>query len=200
MGHQPQPSGLDITTPPPSTSLSLTPSLSLTHSLALTRSLSHNHSHTLTLTITLTLSHPHSLTLSHTLTLSHPLSHTNSATHSLSHKFSTLSHKLTHHLPPPFLSPFSLSLPSLAIALSPPLLSFTPFSPCSPQSPNTPPTLPPSLISYVNSKLFFLFQDLIVLRDGFDILLPKLARVISRLADFAEHYAHLPTLGFTHYQ
>eukprot|EP00062_Callorhinchus_milii_P027489 gi/632990849/ref/XP_007884358.1/ PREDICTED: adenylosuccinate lyase [Callorhinchus milii] len=42
--------------------------------------------------------------------------------------------------------------------------------------------------------------DLIVLRDGFDILLPKLARVISRLADFAEHYAHLPTLGFTHYQ
>ncbi|XP_058875467.1 adenylosuccinate lyase-like [Acipenser ruthenus] len=42
--------------------------------------------------------------------------------------------------------------------------------------------------------------DLIVLRDGFDILLPKLARVISRLADFAEKYADLPTLGFTHYQ
>ncbi|XP_077308553.1 adenylosuccinate lyase isoform X2 [Lithobates pipiens] len=42
--------------------------------------------------------------------------------------------------------------------------------------------------------------DLIVLRDGFDIILPKLARVISRLADFAERYVDLPTLGFTHYQ
>lgn len=42
--------------------------------------------------------------------------------------------------------------------------------------------------------------DLIVLRDGFDILLPKLARVISRLAGFAQEHATLPTLGFTHYQ
>uniref|UniRef100_A0A8B9Z1H3 Adenylosuccinate lyase n=1 Tax=Buteo japonicus TaxID=224669 RepID=A0A8B9Z1H3_9AVES len=42
--------------------------------------------------------------------------------------------------------------------------------------------------------------DLIVLRDGFNLLLPKLARVISRLADFAEKHADLPTLGFTHYQ
>ncbi|KAM6303330.1 adenylosuccinate lyase [Podargus strigoides] len=42
--------------------------------------------------------------------------------------------------------------------------------------------------------------DLIVLRDGFNLLLPKLARVTSRLADFAEKYADLPTLGFTHYQ
>ncbi|XP_030066426.1 adenylosuccinate lyase [Microcaecilia unicolor] len=42
--------------------------------------------------------------------------------------------------------------------------------------------------------------DLIVLRDGFDLLTPKLARVISRLAEFAEKYADLPTLGFTHYQ
>uniref|UniRef100_A0A673MS94 Adenylosuccinate lyase n=1 Tax=Sinocyclocheilus rhinocerous TaxID=307959 RepID=A0A673MS94_9TELE len=42
--------------------------------------------------------------------------------------------------------------------------------------------------------------DLIMLRDGFDILLPKLARVIDRLANFAEKYADLPTLGFTHYQ
>ncbi|GCB76745.1 hypothetical protein scyTo_0017501 [Scyliorhinus torazame] len=42
--------------------------------------------------------------------------------------------------------------------------------------------------------------DLIVLRDGFDILLPKLARVISRLADFSQKHADLPTLGFTHYQ
>ncbi|XP_050958732.1 adenylosuccinate lyase isoform X1 [Labeo rohita] len=43
-------------------------------------------------------------------------------------------------------------------------------------------------------------MDLIMLRDGFDILLPKLARVIDRLANFAEKYADLPTLGFTHYQ
>ncbi|NWY33936.1 PUR8 lyase, partial [Pheucticus melanocephalus] len=42
--------------------------------------------------------------------------------------------------------------------------------------------------------------DLIVLRDGFNLLLPKLARVISRLADFAEKYADMPALGFTHYQ
>ncbi|XP_026065237.1 adenylosuccinate lyase-like [Carassius auratus] len=42
--------------------------------------------------------------------------------------------------------------------------------------------------------------DLIMLRGGFDILLPKLARVIDRLAHFAEKYADLPTLGFTHYQ
>lgn len=42
--------------------------------------------------------------------------------------------------------------------------------------------------------------DLIMLRDGFDILMPKLARVIDRLAKFAEKYADLPTLGFTHYQ
>ncbi|XP_059702488.1 adenylosuccinate lyase [Haemorhous mexicanus] len=42
--------------------------------------------------------------------------------------------------------------------------------------------------------------DLIVLRDGLNLLLPKLARVISRLADFAEKYADMPALGFTHYQ
>ncbi|XP_030649304.1 adenylosuccinate lyase isoform X1 [Chanos chanos] len=42
--------------------------------------------------------------------------------------------------------------------------------------------------------------DLIMLRDGFDILLPKLACVMDRLASFAEKYADLPTLGFTHYQ
>nr|XP_024657880.1 adenylosuccinate lyase [Maylandia zebra] len=41
--------------------------------------------------------------------------------------------------------------------------------------------------------------DLIALRDGFNILLPKLARVIDRLANFAEEYADLPTLGFTHF-
>jgi len=42
--------------------------------------------------------------------------------------------------------------------------------------------------------------DLIILRDGLDILLPKLARVISRLADFAQEYREMPTLGFTHLQ
>lgn len=42
--------------------------------------------------------------------------------------------------------------------------------------------------------------DLICLRDGFNILLPKLARCISRLAKFADEYKALPTLGFTHMQ
>jgi adenylosuccinate lyase len=42
--------------------------------------------------------------------------------------------------------------------------------------------------------------DLIVLRDGLDILLPKLARVIDRFQKFAGTYRALPTLGFTHYQ
>lgn len=42
--------------------------------------------------------------------------------------------------------------------------------------------------------------DLIVLRNGFDILLPKLGGVIQRLAKFAHEYRNLPTLGFTHLQ
>ncbi|XP_066584220.1 adenylosuccinate lyase isoform X2 [Prorops nasuta] len=42
--------------------------------------------------------------------------------------------------------------------------------------------------------------DLIILRKGFDILLPKLAGVLSRLAKFAAEYKDLPTLGFTHLQ
>ncbi|XP_071813752.1 adenylosuccinate lyase-like [Apostichopus japonicus] len=42
--------------------------------------------------------------------------------------------------------------------------------------------------------------DLIVLRDAFDIILPKLARCIQRLSQFARNYKDLPTLGFTHYQ
>ncbi|KAG7210146.1 hypothetical protein KM043_011707 [Ampulex compressa] len=42
--------------------------------------------------------------------------------------------------------------------------------------------------------------DLLVLRQGFDILLPKLAGVISRLAKFALQHRELPTLGFTHLQ
>jgi len=42
--------------------------------------------------------------------------------------------------------------------------------------------------------------DLIQLRDGIDILLPKVARCISRLAKFADQYKDLATLGFTHLQ
>jgi adenylosuccinate lyase len=42
--------------------------------------------------------------------------------------------------------------------------------------------------------------DLIFLRKGLDLLLPKLAIVIHRLAAFAHKYKDLPTLGFTHMQ
>ncbi|MBW0557459.1 hypothetical protein O181_097174 [Austropuccinia psidii MF-1] len=42
--------------------------------------------------------------------------------------------------------------------------------------------------------------DLIFLRQGFDILIPKLAIVISRLSKFAAQYKDLPTLGWTHFQ
>ena len=39
-----------------------------------------------------------------------------------------------------------------------------------------------------------------ILRDGFDILLPKLAAILSRLSEFAMENRSLPTLGFTHLQ
>ncbi|KAI9800916.1 MAG: adenylosuccinase ade13 [Piccolia ochrophora] len=42
--------------------------------------------------------------------------------------------------------------------------------------------------------------DLIFLRDGLDLLLPKLAVVIERLASFANEYKALPCLGYTHGQ
>ncbi|KAF1984731.1 putative adenylosuccinate lyase Ade13 [Aulographum hederae CBS 113979] len=42
--------------------------------------------------------------------------------------------------------------------------------------------------------------DLIFLRDGLDILLPKLATVIKKLSDFAMEKKDLPTLGYTHGQ
>ncbi|KWU42117.1 adenylosuccinate lyase [Rhodotorula sp. JG-1b] len=42
--------------------------------------------------------------------------------------------------------------------------------------------------------------DLIFLRDACDIILPKLAVVIERLARFAEAHKDLPTLGWTHFQ
>ncbi|VVD03779.1 unnamed protein product [Leptidea sinapis] len=42
--------------------------------------------------------------------------------------------------------------------------------------------------------------DLIVLRHGLELLLPRLAAVISRLAAFADEFKSLPILGFTHLQ
>ena len=42
--------------------------------------------------------------------------------------------------------------------------------------------------------------DLIFLRDGLDLLLPKLATVIHRLSRFALQFKDMPTLGYTHYQ
>ncbi|XP_023232842.1 adenylosuccinate lyase-like [Centruroides sculpturatus] len=42
--------------------------------------------------------------------------------------------------------------------------------------------------------------DLIMMRDGLNILLPKLARCIHKLAKFAEDYKDLPTLSYTHFQ
>lgn len=42
--------------------------------------------------------------------------------------------------------------------------------------------------------------DLIFLRDGLDILIPKLVNVIDRLSQFALKYKDLPVLGWTHFQ
>lgn len=42
--------------------------------------------------------------------------------------------------------------------------------------------------------------DLIFLRDGLDLLLPKLATVIKKLSDFARKYRHQACLGYTHGQ
>lgn len=39
-----------------------------------------------------------------------------------------------------------------------------------------------------------------MLRDGLDLLLPRLVLCIQRLANFANQYKDLPTLGFTHLQ
>lgn len=54
---------------------------------------------------------------------------------------------------------------------------------------------PISLISNGDYK-----QDLIVIRDGLDILLPKIALSVKLLSTFAEENKELPTLGFTHLQ
>ncbi|MGM9619403.1 MAG: adenylosuccinate lyase [Oscillospiraceae bacterium] len=42
--------------------------------------------------------------------------------------------------------------------------------------------------------------DLILYRDGLQYLRGELLKVIANLADFAERYKALPTLGYTHYQ
>ncbi|CAJ0833180.1 10964_t:CDS:2 [Entrophospora sp. SA101] len=42
--------------------------------------------------------------------------------------------------------------------------------------------------------------DLIILRNGLELLINKLVVVIDRLSRFADTYKGLPTLGFTHFQ
>lgn len=42
--------------------------------------------------------------------------------------------------------------------------------------------------------------DIIVMRDAFDIILPKLARCVQRLSAFAERHRDLPCLAYTHFQ
>lgn len=42
--------------------------------------------------------------------------------------------------------------------------------------------------------------DLIVMREGLQLIRSKLLNVIAKLADFAEEYKALPTLAFTHFQ
>jgi len=42
--------------------------------------------------------------------------------------------------------------------------------------------------------------DLILLREGLELLLKKAVNVLARLAQFADQWKEQPTLGFTHYQ
>lgn len=42
--------------------------------------------------------------------------------------------------------------------------------------------------------------DLIIMKEGLDLVKAKLVNVIAQLAKFAEEYKDLPTLGFTHFQ
>jgi len=42
--------------------------------------------------------------------------------------------------------------------------------------------------------------DLIFLREGLNLILPKLAKVINNLKNFAFEHRDMPTLGYTHYQ
>lgn len=43
-------------------------------------------------------------------------------------------------------------------------------------------------------------SELIMIRDGLDIIISKLARCIDLMRSFCIKYASLPTLGFTHFQ
>ena len=42
--------------------------------------------------------------------------------------------------------------------------------------------------------------DVIIMREGLELIRDKLVRVLNGLADFADKYKSLPTLGFTHFQ
>ena len=42
--------------------------------------------------------------------------------------------------------------------------------------------------------------DVIIMREGLELVRNKLVQVLARLADFAREYKALPTLGFTHFQ
>lgn len=42
--------------------------------------------------------------------------------------------------------------------------------------------------------------DLIIMTEALKLIRKKLINVIANLADFAEKYKALPTLGFTHFQ
>ena len=42
--------------------------------------------------------------------------------------------------------------------------------------------------------------DVILMREALVLVRKKLVRVIAKLADFADKYKSLPTLGFTHFQ
>ncbi len=42
--------------------------------------------------------------------------------------------------------------------------------------------------------------DIIIMRDGLELIRDKLVRVLNALAQFADKYKSLPTLGFTHFQ
>ena len=42
--------------------------------------------------------------------------------------------------------------------------------------------------------------DIIIMRDALDLVKKKLVNVIAELADFADKYKDMPTLGFTHFQ
>jgi adenylosuccinate lyase len=42
--------------------------------------------------------------------------------------------------------------------------------------------------------------DVILMREALELVRTKLVRVLAKLADFADKYKNLPTLGFTHFQ